>query len=130
MDAMGLSDRDAFGAVVRRHNQVERVLCGHLHRPITARWAGTVAMTIPGVAHQVALDLRPSSDAALVLEPPAVALHLWTRDMGLISHLSPIPTAAAGSARALPADAAILEEASEADVLEQRIEVPLDDDRR
>jgi 3',5'-cyclic AMP phosphodiesterase CpdA len=91
MDQMGLIDRDALGAVIARHRQVVAVLSGHLHRPITTRWAATVAMTIPGVAHQVALDLRPSSHPELLLEPAYIALHLWNPDRGLVSHLSRVP---------------------------------------
>ena len=37
---------------------VERVACGHLHRSIQVRWAGTVAMTVPATAQPVDLDVR------------------------------------------------------------------------
>jgi Icc protein len=92
MDAMGLADAAALAEVIVRHPQVEAVVCGHLHRAITTRWAGTVAMTIPGIAHQVALDVRPGAPVSFTMEPPAVALHVWTSDGGrsgrLVSHLS------------------------------------------
>jgi 3',5'-cyclic AMP phosphodiesterase CpdA len=90
MDGMGLDDGEALAAVVGRHRQVHAVLCGHLHRPIATRWAGTVAMTVPSVAHQVALDFRPDAPVAFAMEPPAVGLHLWEPDAGLVSHLSTI----------------------------------------
>jgi 3',5'-cyclic AMP phosphodiesterase CpdA len=86
MDAQRLVDGDALRAVVARHPQVERVLCGHLHRAIQVRFAGTIASTAPSVAHQVALDLRPDGPSAFTLEPPAFQLHLWRDDTGLISH--------------------------------------------
>lgn len=85
MDAMGLEDPDALAAVVRRHPQVERVLCGHLHRPIVARFAGTLASTCPSTGWQVALDLRQGGRITSVPEPPAYQLHLWLGD-GLVSH--------------------------------------------
>jgi 3',5'-cyclic AMP phosphodiesterase CpdA len=88
MDAMGLLDADAFETVVRRHAQVEAVLCGHLHRPIAKRWAGTIALTAPSVAHQVTLDLGPESPMTFKLEPPAILLHRWSEAAGLVSHLS------------------------------------------
>jgi 3',5'-cyclic AMP phosphodiesterase CpdA len=53
-------------AIVRRHPNVERVLCGHVHRPIQIRWAGTLAS----------------------VAPPAVALHQWRPGTGLVTHLS------------------------------------------
>src|SRR2546430_13016955 len=39
------SGSDALARVIARHPQVERVLCGHLHRPIQFRFAGTIAST-------------------------------------------------------------------------------------
>lgn len=68
----------ALGEVVARHPQVERVIAGHLHRPITARFAGTVASTCPSPAHQVALDLAADAKDDFILEPPAYQLHWWS----------------------------------------------------
>jgi 3',5'-cyclic-AMP phosphodiesterase len=75
-------------AIVKRHPQVERVLCGHVHRPIQIRWAGTVASVAPSPAHQLALALDPAAPLRFVMEPPAVALHQWRPGAGLVSHLS------------------------------------------
>ena len=86
MDVIGLASRDAFGAVIERHPQVERVLCGHLHRAIQVRWRGTLAATAPSTAHQVALDLRPGVDGVFALEPPGFQVHVWTPEVGVISH--------------------------------------------
>jgi len=88
MDAINLADADALGAVIERHPQVERILCGHIHRPITARWHGTVVTTAPSVAHQVALRLRPEDPVSWVMEPPACHLHRWSEGGGLITHQS------------------------------------------
>jgi Icc protein len=89
MDAMGLDGSDAFAAVIRRHPQVERIVCGHLHRPIVRRFAGTVACTSPATAHQVALDLAPETRLAVLMEPPACMLHFWLGEAeGLVSHVS------------------------------------------
>jgi 3',5'-cyclic AMP phosphodiesterase CpdA len=88
MDGMGLVDAGAFEAVIRRHPQVAAVVAGHLHRPIATRWAGTIAMTAPSVAHQVTLDLRFGARATFSLEPPAMLLHHWTPSCGVVSHVS------------------------------------------
>ena len=45
MDRIGLDGAQEMAAIVARHSQIERVLCGHLHRPIQVRWAGTIAQT-------------------------------------------------------------------------------------
>ncbi len=86
MDEINLHDADAFAEVVGRHGQVERILCGHHHRPIVSRFAGTVLQVVPSVAHQVEFDLSADAPAAFVMEPAAFQLHQWTPEGGLISH--------------------------------------------
>jgi 3',5'-cyclic AMP phosphodiesterase CpdA len=87
MDAIGLEGADAFGQIVAQHRQVERILCGHLHRPIQARIGGhAIASTAPSTAHQVALDLSPHGSAAFKMEPPGYQLHLWRPEAGLVTH--------------------------------------------
>lgn len=88
MDAMALADPAPLAAIVQRFPNVERVLCGHLHRPIQLRWAGTIALTAPATAHQVALGLTPGAPSRWRMEPPAVLLHLWRPDTGVVSHTS------------------------------------------
>ena len=87
MDSIGLDGAEDLAAVVSRYRNVERVLCGHLHRTIQTRWAGTIAMTIPSTAHAVGLDVRHDVPLSLTLEPPGYGLHLW-RDGTLVSHLA------------------------------------------
>jgi 3',5'-cyclic AMP phosphodiesterase CpdA len=78
--------------LVRRHPNVERVICGHVHRPIQLRWAGTVASIAPSTAHQATLDLRHKAPFSMMMEPPGLALHLWRPGTGLITHVSYIGT--------------------------------------
>ena len=88
MDAMGLLEGAAgLEAVLRRHPQVERVICGHLHRTIVRRFAGTVVMTVPSTAHQIALDLRADAPPAWLMEPSGFAVHTM-RDGALVSHVA------------------------------------------
>jgi len=86
MDRINCVDGAAMEAVIRRHRQVERVLCGHHHRPIQIRWAGTIGSIAPSTAHQVTLDLRPDAPATFDLEPPAFHLHAWVPGAGIITH--------------------------------------------
>jgi Icc protein len=86
MDRAGLRDSGAFAAVIARHPQVERILCGHLHRAIDRRFAGTVAGTAPSTAHQIRLDLRSGAPLRIIFEPPGYQLHLWRAGDGLVSH--------------------------------------------
>jgi 3',5'-cyclic-AMP phosphodiesterase len=77
MDLVGFDNAEGLAAVIGRHPQVERVIAGHLHRPITARFAGTVASTCPSPAHQVALDIAVDAADNFILEPPGYQLHWW-----------------------------------------------------
>jgi 3',5'-cyclic-AMP phosphodiesterase len=86
MDRAGLQNPAALAAVVARHPQVERILCGHLHRTIDKRFAGTIAGTCPSTAHQLVLDINPGMPAQFTFEPPGYQLHLWREDSGLVSH--------------------------------------------
>jgi 3',5'-cyclic AMP phosphodiesterase CpdA len=87
MDRMGLRQgADALDALLRRHPQVERLVCGHLHRSIQCRFGGTVAMTAPSTAQQIALDLRPRAPLAWRLEPPGFALHVML-GRSLVTHI-------------------------------------------
>jgi hypothetical protein len=87
MDALGLcAGRDEFAAIVARYPSIERVVAGHYHRPITVRWAGTVGYAAPSTAHQVVLDLRPGEPTRFVLEPPGLALHVWSERTGVVTH--------------------------------------------
>lgn len=86
MDRYALRDPDDFAAIVRRHPQIERILCGHLHRTIDKRFAGTVAGTAPATAHQLVLDINPGAPAEFTFEPPGYQLHHWRDGHGLVSH--------------------------------------------
>lgn len=73
-------------SVIRRFANIERVLCGHVHRPIQAHWAGTIVCACPSTATQIALRLRPDAAPASYGEPPAYLLHWWHPDNGMITH--------------------------------------------
>jgi hypothetical protein len=62
------------------------MLCGHIHRPIQMRFAGTIASVCPSPAHQVALDLAPDAPSRFMMEPPGYQLHKWSEATGIVSH--------------------------------------------
>jgi Icc protein len=102
MDRLLLKNIEGLERVIARHPQVERVLCGHLHRPITARFGSVTATTCPAPAHQIPIDLNPESPGEFIMEPPGYQLHYWN-GTGLITHTAfvgefqgPFPFRAAG----------------------------------
>jgi Icc protein len=72
--------------LIARYPNVERVICGHVHRPMFVRFAGTIACAVPAPAHQVALDLRDDAPSEFVMEPPAYALHRYDPATGMVTH--------------------------------------------
>ena len=89
-DTLGLEGADRLRDIVGRNPQIERLLCGHVHRSIHVRFAGTIASIAPSTAHQVALDLRQDGPSVFVMEPPGYQLHLWDEGTGLVSHTAVI----------------------------------------
>ncbi|WP_394788525.1 phosphodiesterase [Rhodoferax sp.] len=88
MDAIGLlQGAPELEALVARHPNVERIICGHLHRSIQVRFGGSIAMTVPSPAHQVCLDIAADAASAWTLEPPGFALHALGDGGQLVSHL-------------------------------------------
>ena len=88
MDDIGLLEGAAdLEALVRQHPNVERIICGHLHRAIDVRFGGTVASTALAPAHQVCLDLAPDAPSAWTLEPPGFRVHAWDGQR-LVTHLA------------------------------------------
>ncbi|MBS0446940.1 MAG: phosphodiesterase [Proteobacteria bacterium] len=89
MDEMGLREGgEEFERIVAAAPQVERVICGHLHRSIQRRWGGTIAMTAPSTAHQLALNLSADAIGAYTFEPPGYLLHVWSPALGVVTHLA------------------------------------------
>lgn len=89
MDQIGLlQGAAALEAMVAQHGNVERVICGHLHRSIQVRFGGTLACTAPSPAHQVCLDLAPDAASAWMLEPPGFALHVQPAGGRMVTHVA------------------------------------------
>jgi 3',5'-cyclic-AMP phosphodiesterase len=90
LDDIGLpaEDRRALGEVLARHQQVRRVVAGHMHRPITADLAGRIVMAVPSTYMQARFDLV-SQELELAPDPAAIALHVL-RDGELISHVQTV----------------------------------------
>ena len=87
MDDIGLLEgAQELEALITQHPNVERIICGHLHRAIQVRFGGTMAATVPSPAHQVCLDLAPDAASTWTLEPPGFSLHALPANGRLVSH--------------------------------------------
>jgi len=104
MDRVRLFDGSAeLEALLSAHPQVQRLLCGHVHRSIQVLFGGTLCQVAPSVGHQVALDLSADAASCFVLEPPGFLLHRL--DGGrIITHTAAIERAPGPFPFILPAD--------------------------
>jgi len=83
-DEVGLGGADLFAAIIERHPQVLRIVCGHVHRAIIGRVAHADVLTCPSTARAFSVDLG-GGDAAVLDEAPGYLLHVWRRGAGLAS---------------------------------------------
>lgn len=78
MDRLGLRvGAPELAAILARRRQVQRVVCGHVHRSIVADFGTCIAMSAPGTAHQIPTAFGADEPEAFVLEPPGWLLHRW-----------------------------------------------------
>ncbi len=90
LDLYSCREGQRLADVVRRHPQVERIVCGHVHRFMQMRFGGTMLCTAPSTTTAIALQLRPEAPPASHVEPPAFLLHHWRPETGLVTHFLPI----------------------------------------
>lgn len=76
--------------VIRQAPGVELVVCGHVHRTMLRRWAGTVVCACPSTTTEIALQLQPQAQPQSHIGPRGCMLHLWDPAQGMLSHLSHI----------------------------------------
>jgi 3',5'-cyclic-AMP phosphodiesterase len=86
LDAINLHSTAELGALLARHRQVERILCGHHHRSMTGRLGSALVSAAPAAAHQGAFELDDDR-GRFVLEPPGYHVHLQLPDGSIASHM-------------------------------------------
>jgi len=92
MDDYRFLEPDRLATVLEKHDNIELVVCGHLHRSMTRRWAGTVVSSCPSTTTEIALQLSRTAKSQSFVGPRACMLHHWQPDHGLLTHLSNIGT--------------------------------------
>jgi 3',5'-cyclic AMP phosphodiesterase CpdA len=86
MDPYSCRNGARMAEIVARYPKVERIVCGHMHRAMQIRFGGTLLCTAPSTTTTIALQLDRAATDATYLEPPALLLHHWKPDTGLITH--------------------------------------------
>lgn len=86
MDVQNLQNAHEVAAVLRNYPQVKGIICGHLHRAITAIWQGIPVWVAPAHNHSVTLDLNKGAPSSFTIEPPMIRL-FGSIEGQFISHL-------------------------------------------
>ena len=87
MDPGCLEGAERVVREISAHDNIERVIAGHMHRAIFRRLAGTVLSVAPATAHQIALEFTGDGRPTMTAEPPSCHLHFWLGGAdGLVSH--------------------------------------------
>ena len=90
LDAYLCRDGHRLASVIERYPMVQCVACGHVHRFMALRFAGTLLCTAPSTATAIALRFDPHAVPASYIDPPGLLLHRWTPATGIVTHLVPI----------------------------------------
>lgn len=90
IDAYRCFGEEHLSELVRQNPQIERILCGHIHRFMQSRFAGNLLMTAPSTATAIALRLEQDAVPASFVEPPAFLLHDWQPGRDIITHWVPV----------------------------------------
>ena len=89
-DKIGLRAADRFAAIIAKHPQVIRILCGHHHRTVIGQVAHAPVICAPSTAWGFSLALNEDQHIARKQPEPGWALHHWRAGAGLASHVMPL----------------------------------------
>lgn len=87
MDDIPLLEPDAqrLHEVLKAHESVIHVACGHLHRNIFSMWGGFPLSVAPSPAHAITLNLDTDDSLGFTMEPPMCRLFRF-KDGELAAH--------------------------------------------
>lgn len=92
MDDAGFVGLDRFAERLAAHpGIVDRIVCGHLHRPAVSSVAGVVAQVGMSTVQHVALALGAGGGPALIQDPVGYQIHRVVRD-SVVTHARYIDT--------------------------------------
>jgi 3',5'-cyclic AMP phosphodiesterase CpdA len=90
MDAIGNSGGSILEDLLSEFDNVRGVFAGHIHRPVSRSFAGTLCWVAPSTAHQSALDIRDDDTLFMseTFEPAGMLVHMLDPATGnLMTHI-------------------------------------------
>lgn len=90
LDAYRCFGKTRMEALIARHPQVARVLCGHVHRLMQQSFGGSLLCTAPSLATAIALRTGAEAEPASFLDPPGFLLHHVPEAGPVLTHFIPV----------------------------------------
>jgi len=84
MDIQNLRDSCGLKTILSEYQGELKLVCGHVHRNITAMFGGVICQIAPATSHAVSMDLRIGAPNCLTKEPGAFLLHEMRE--GILTH--------------------------------------------
>lgn len=84
MDIQNLRDSRRLKTILTSYPGELKLVCGHIHRNITAMFGNVICQIAPGTSHAVSMDLRVGAPNCLTKEPSAFLLHEMRG--GIVTH--------------------------------------------
>lgn len=96
MDAIGLTNRDAFRDVVAGYSGPLRIVCGHIHSMMITDIAGHIAISAPSPCSTFAYDRSKDATVGFFTQEDGCLLHRWdagfqTIRIGPVAGAGPFP---------------------------------------
>ncbi len=88
MDIQNLRDSRKLQTILSEYQGELKLVCGHVHRNITAMFGSVICQIAPGTSHAVSMDLRVGAPNCLTKEPGAFLLHEMRG--GILTHVIPV----------------------------------------
>jgi 3',5'-cyclic-AMP phosphodiesterase len=85
MDAIKLINAETFISMLKRHENVQLVVSGHIHRTMSANINGIPQALFKSTVHQMPLDFDSQDSSIACVEPPAYGILLLTGE-GVVVH--------------------------------------------
>jgi len=90
MDDMHVFESEAFGQIVEKHQHIELILCGHIHRTIFGKFKQVPVIIGPSTAHQYPINVTHASAKILSKEAPGFLIHTCIDGKSILTHQIPI----------------------------------------
>jgi len=82
----GFNGQEYLANLIKKHSNIEAILCGHIHLAAHTRWHGTVVSTAPSIGMRLVIDFNMEHQSQFILDEPNYQIHYWTESKNLVTY--------------------------------------------